>query len=269
MTKLFTIVKDEVDIVEDWIIYHGSIFGLNNIYIIDNFSSDGTWEKINEFKNLINIFREPEYSKKGIYMRNLINIYCDNGEIAFPIDIDEFIIYYDNNTISIDKDLINNYINNLPQCTLYKANYINPFITQENGYEKATYEMNYGSYCDMGNIAKSYFNTSYYKGDIDHGNHIYSTDYHLTKLCLVHYHSRNIEQMKKKILNNITGLGYHNDLNFLKNLINFNPNCDGNHHVKNQINVLEGTYCLPYHRINNSDINIINLSFLRDKIINK
>jgi hypothetical protein len=44
MTKIFTIVKDEVDIVDDWLIYHGCMFGWNNIYIIDNYSSDGTWE---------------------------------------------------------------------------------------------------------------------------------------------------------------------------------------------------------------------------------
>jgi hypothetical protein len=266
MTKLFTIVKDEVDIVEEWLIYHGCMFGWNNIFIIDNYSSDGTWEKINEFKDLVNIFREHDYSKKGDYMRNLINRHCHNGEIAFPIDIDEFVVYYDNNTLSVDKDLINNYINTLPQCTLYKANYINALITKENGYEKATNEINYGCYIDMGNIAKTYFNTSYYKGHIDHGNHIHSNDYHLTKICLVHYHSRNLEQMRKKILNNITGLGYHNDLNFLKNLILSNPDCSGNHHVKHQINILEGTYSLPCYSINGNEIDI---SVLRDRIIDK
>lgn len=265
MTKIFTIVKDEVDIIEDWLIYHGCMFGWNNIYIIDNYSSDGTWEKINEFSHLVNIFREPDYSKKGEYMRNLINIYCYDGEIAFPINIDEFIVYYDNNTVSIDRDLINHYINNLPECMIYKANYIDALITQNNGYEKATYEINYGSYCDMGNFGKSYFNTRYYKGSIDHGNHIVCDNYHLTKLCLVHYHRRNFEQMKKKILNNITGLGYHNDLNFLKNLIKNNPGCAGFHHVNNQINVLEGTYSLNAYTTNNT----IDLTPLKNRIIGK
>jgi hypothetical protein len=266
MTKLFTIVKDEVDIVEDWLIYHGCMFGWNNIFIIDNYSSDGTWEKINEYKDLVKIFREHDYSKKGDYMRNLINNHCHNGEIAFPIDIDEFVVYYDNNVVSVDKDLINNYINTLPICTIYKANYINALITQECGYEKATYEINYGSYNDMGINAKSFFNTAYYKGGIDHGNHINRNDYHLTKLCLVHYHARNVEQMKKKILNNVTGLGYHNDLNFLKNLIQNNPHCSGNHHVRNQINVLEGNYYLEVHNINGDEID---LSALKNRIIGK
>lgn len=266
MTKLFTIVKDEVDIVEDWLIYHGSMFGWENIFIIDNYSSDGTWEKINEYKDLVKIFREHDYSRKGDFMRNLINNHCHNGEIAFPIDIDEFVVYYDNNVVSVDKGLINNYINTLPQCTIYKANYINSLITKEHGYEKATYEINCGCYVDMGSLAKSFFNTAYYKGGIDHGNHINRNDYHLTKLCLVHYHSRNVEQMKKKILNNVTGLGYHNDLNFLKNLIQNSPHCSGNHHVRNQINVLEGTYSLGVHTINGNEID---LTVLKNRIIGK
>jgi len=146
---------------------------------------------------------------------------------------------------------------------IYKANYINALITQENGYNKATYEINYGSYCDMGKMAKSYFNTQYYKGSIDHGNHIVCDNYYLTKLCLVHYRDRNLEQMKKKILNNVIGFGYHNDLNLLKKLIKNIPNCDGFHHVKNQINVLEGNYSLHVHDINNK----IDLTPLKNIII--
>ena len=199
-------------------------------------------------------------------MRNLINGSCYDGEIAFPIDIDEFIVYYDNNIVSINKELINNYINSLPECTLYKTNYINTLITQQNGYEKASHEINCGSYCNMGNLAKTFFNTRHYKGDIDHGNHIMTDNYHLTKLCLVHYHSRNIEQMKKKILNNIIGLGYHNDLGFLKNLLETNSNCPGNHHIINQINVLEGNFILGIHTINNNNID---LTPLKEKIIQK
>jgi hypothetical protein len=44
--KLFTMVKDEIDIIRDWIIYHGCMFGWDSIYVIDNFSTDGTYEII-------------------------------------------------------------------------------------------------------------------------------------------------------------------------------------------------------------------------------
>ena len=50
--KIFTMVKDEEDIIEYWINYHGSIFGYRNLYIIDNMSTDGTYEKIMKYKPL-------------------------------------------------------------------------------------------------------------------------------------------------------------------------------------------------------------------------
>ena len=49
MVKIFTMVKDEVDIVNDWIIYHASMFGYDNIYVIDNYSTDGTYELLQKY----------------------------------------------------------------------------------------------------------------------------------------------------------------------------------------------------------------------------
>ena len=33
MIKLFTMVRDEVDIIEDWILYHGTLFGFENLFL--------------------------------------------------------------------------------------------------------------------------------------------------------------------------------------------------------------------------------------------
>lgn len=245
MVKLFTMVKDEVDIIRDWIVYHGSMFGWNNIYIIDNYSTDGTYEVIEDFRNIgINIYREHDYKEKGTYMKKLIDANCNgNQNLAFPLDIDEFIVYYENNQISIDKSLINNYIHNLPPCRVYKSAYIYPYLLKDNGYERATVECEWGSYSNYGSLAKSFIDKRYFQGSIDHGNHIHCDDYHMTKIALIHFHARNSEQMKKKFYNNVQGLGYNpNDLNLLKSTILNNENCMGNHHIKNQIKVLEKTF---------------------------
>ena len=60
-------VKGEVDIVNEWVLYHGSLFGFTNLYIIDNLSRDGTWEALVNLKAKykINISRLPDYKKKG------------------------------------------------------------------------------------------------------------------------------------------------------------------------------------------------------------
>lgn len=239
--KLFTMVKDEIDIVEDWLIYHGSLFGFENLYIIDNCSSDGTYKLLKKYqiKKNINLTQEKYYQKKGEYIQSMINKLKDKYDIAYPLDIDEFIIYYDKKKNIIDPTMIVKYINSLPNKNLYKTNYIISLIDMSNsyGYKYAARESLYGKYQDYGEMAKSFF-TNKWKGKLDHGNHCYINDYYLTDLCLVHYHDRNKDQIMKKIINNVNGLGYKvNNLNYLKKLDN---NCCGNHHVKRLINILEG-----------------------------
>ena len=264
--KLFTIVKDEIDIVKDWVYYHGSIFGYNNLFIIDNFSKDGTYETLYTFKGKINIFRRPNYKLKGQYMKSLINTFCQPEDIAFPIDIDEFITYFDGKNIYSDTYLINNYIERLPRISLYKSNYIYPVNKEKEGYERATTQSLTGNYFNMGCNAKTFFNTSLYKGPIDHGNHIQSKNYFLSSICLVHYHCRNFEQMKKKVLNNVIGLGYPNNLRSLEIMMDKNPECQGNQHVKQQINILKGTYIIPFSTENGKiDLNPIINKVIREE----
>jgi hypothetical protein len=78
---------------------------------------------------------------------------------------------------------------------------------------------------------------------------------------------------KKKILNNILGLGYKNDLDYLKNLLINNPKIAGFHHVINQIDVLEGNFKLHSKNNMNKDIdtntntNKIDINPLRKRVI--
>jgi len=251
--KLFTMVKDEVDIIKEWILYHGYLFGYTNLFIVDNFSTDGTFECIQEFKQLgVNIFREEDYIQKGNIMTKLIREYCSNG-IAYPIDIDEFIVLYDkpNNTISADKDTILHYFSSLPVRPVYKTNYIISKITND-GYKNAVEESVCGTYSDYGHFAKSFFHTSLFNDSIDHGNHYCTEEYFFTDLVLLHYHHRSLDQMKKKIYNNVQGLGY--DIHNMEELKRLEINgCSGHHHVKNIIQLLENRYALPTHTHNVED----------------
>ena len=260
--KLFTMVKDEVDIIREWIIFHGELFGYDNIYIIDNYSTDGTYKIIEEYKDKINIFRERSYLQKGILMKKLIDKFCHTNDIAFPIDIDEFIVYYDDNKVFVDKKTINDYINNLPEAYVYKANYILSLITDNTkyGYDNAILQCKYGVYDNYGESAKTFFKLKNYNGNIDHGNHINTKNYHLSKICLVHYHLRNLNQIKKKIYNNVTGLGYPDDLNKLKDIIQNNNNCPGSHHVNSYIRILENTFELQTYNYHPSNIELTPMS---------
>lgn len=265
MTKIFTMVKGEVDIVNEWVLYHGSLFGFKNLYIIDNLSQDGTWEALLELKKKynINISRQVDYKKKGEYMTSMFKGFCRPGEIGIPIDIDEFIVYYDKQTnkISCDGFKINNILKSLPLYSVYKMNYIYSKITGPNGFQNAVISSTNGCYADYGTMAKSFFNRSLFNGNIDHGNHYNTSDYLLTDLCLIHYHCRNLDQMKKKVYNNVSGLGYNPfNLNTLKSLINKNISIAGKHHINNQISILEHTYNLSVSELESTDIDLTPVS---------
>jgi len=264
MVKIFTMVKGEVDIVEDWVMYHGSIFGYKNLYVIDNYSLDGTFQKLIELKNRfgIKVYRLPNYKKKGEYMTKLLRTFC-NKELGIPIDIDEFIVYFNKNTnsISCNPQVINNYLMSLPYYPIFKMNYIQSKLintnNDNNGYMRATVESHNGIYDSRGSSAKSFFWSHIFKGTIDHGNHYQTNKYIMTNLCLLHFHTRNLDQIKKKVYNNIKGLGYNpfniNSLN--QKLIN-NPICEGNHHIRKQIDILIGTFNLPYENSEENDIDL-------------
>ena len=261
--KLFTMVKNEVDIVTDWTFYHGTIFGYNNLYIIDNNSNDGTFEQLMKFKSLgVNLVKKSDYSKKGEYMTHYYNKFCEPEDIGYPIDIDEFIVYYDKslNKISTSRKKILNYLKSLPTAEIYKTNYIQATPNQDspNGYRRAVAECKWGFY--DGNYkenAKSFMKKKFYSGPIDHGNHIPTKNYYLTDLCLIHYHVRNIEQIRKKIYSNVTGFFYDADnLEKLKEMLKNNPECEGNHHVFQQIKVLENTHTLSCNSYTSESIDL-------------
>ena len=273
MVKILTMVKDEDDIVKEWVLYHGSIFGFENLYIIDNFSTDKTYNILLELKKKYNIqiFRFNNYLLKGQYMTYLLNKFCKDHKFCFPIDIDEFIVYYNknNNKINCDKNIILSYIRNiLPNYSngVYKMNYINPVLLNNYGYSNAPIQQIKGKYDDYKNLAKSFFHTKLFSGMIDHGNHYKTENYYKSNLCLVHYHYRNIEQIKKKIYNNIIGLNYSCNLENLKKIIKEKPSCPGNHHVNNFIKILENTFTLNVENEENLDESCIDLTPIIEKL---
>lgn len=273
MIKIFTIVKDEIDIVVEWVMYHGHIFGFQNLYIIDNMSVDGTYEKLLELQQShgCNVSQKSDYSMKGKYMTQYIREFCKEKDstgnyvipIAYPIDIDEFITLYDNktHTVSCDKQRILAYFKDtiLPfidrnDHVFFKANYVISKIMSDapngiSGYNNAVMECTHGKYADYGNFAKTFFSSKQvieYGTHIDHGNHYMTNGYHLTSLVLVHYHNRSYDQMCKKIYNNVAGFKYPvNDSTALRNY----TSREGGHHVQNRINVLNGTFKLEVEQV--------------------
>lgn len=277
--KLFTIVKDETDIVAEWVHYHGQIFGYSNLYIIDNMSTDGTYEKLLNLKQNhgCSVVQMADYKLKGEYMSRSIGVFCsdktDDGNyktpIAYPLDIDEFIACYDKetHTVSCDKSKILAYFNDVivpkiinKEHVCFKTNYVISKIISDTpnncvGYNNAVLECSHGTYSStFGDNAKTFFSSKYIIENniqIDHGNHFYTRVYFMTDLVLIHYHCRSYEQMVKKIYNNVNGFNYPvNNVKLLHNYLN----SSGFHHVKNRIDMLNGTYKLCIEQSNETTL---------------
>ena len=117
--KLFTMVKNENDIIEYWIKYHGKLFGYSNLYIVDNMSNDGTYEIIEFYQNYgVNIFREKNYKEKGDIMTRLIKE-TNDYDIAFPLDIDEFIVHYNEKERKVDPEKSVVYLQDLIKTNIF------------------------------------------------------------------------------------------------------------------------------------------------------
>ena len=88
-----TMVKNEEDIILEWIVYHGKLFGINNLFIIDNYSEDNTFYFCQKFiKYGLKLIRKDNYLAKGDYMTDILHYAKKlNYDIFIPLDIDEFV----------------------------------------------------------------------------------------------------------------------------------------------------------------------------------
>lgn len=243
---IFTMVKNEDDIVREWIEYHGKIFGYNNLFIIDNYSTDNTYEICKEYVSKgIFLKQEDDYQKKGekttFYSKNTS---CD---IFIPLDIDEFIIYYNKDDKMVSKNNIVSYLESLLHSNngVYKMNYIWPLKTNnDHSLKKFTHSIVSRHFKDNSEIYGKTFiinkNVSNYF-EFDHGNHVPVSNYLCSDLHLIHYHVRSHNQVLKKTHANVTGLGYPLDIELLKKLSN-NSAC-GIHHIDRMINIMENPDC--------------------------
>jgi hypothetical protein len=246
--KIFSIVKNEVDIVAQWVKYHASLVGLKNLVVLDNGSTDGTREALAKLK--VTTYGVPDYRRKGEYMTALAK--AAPKELVIPLDIDEFLVQYDRASNTISCNVVSALVQ-LPTQPVYKMNYILAKYLEE--YSCAPLQATNGLYQDYGSMAKSFFHMGRFNGQIDHGNHFPTPYFQATPLCLVHYHYRNKAQYFEKIKCNVEGLGYPaGDLDELKRLAA--EKCPGHHHVSSRIAILEGRFELPHAEKDPNDVDL-------------
>ena len=219
LVKLFCVAKDETDLMESWLSYHGSIVGLDNIVIVDNVSS---------CKKVLAVY--DKYQKKGVTVETCQFFAGSAQGEAFTesmrrhqkcckffigIDADEFITFPDFLAGQRDVDLktkFRSYLSGLPEdttkfgiLTYFEAVpdptccfYVDQKI-QNPVHNISTFRRR------AARPSKYFFRADAFVHTVNgcHNGHVSSGKTSPSNLCLVHYHStgarRSIERARSII----------------------------------------------------------------------
>lgn len=270
MIKIFTMQKNESDILRQWIEHHSKIVGYKNLYIIDNLSTDNSIDILKEYKNKgVNVYLNyRDYSKKGNYLLSLakkIN-HIEKFKYFIPIDIDEFIILHENNKYINNPELIKTEILKYNGGRMSFKYLLNSCHTKD-FYIDPIKEIQYFKIGDLKEYNKKFFNVNEIV-ELDHGNHLgkikNNTECIPTNLVLVHYQSRGVNKYIEKCYNDVYGFGYLSrnvtDKNEILKILQSKliPGLQGGHKVKGIIEYLNHGNSFFYHNISRA-IKCINL----------
>lgn len=123
IAKVFTVTKDEYDLIESFVNYHAWLFGYENIIVIDNGSTnEHVLSVYEEFKlKGVTIIYSTGYSGnlQGQHFTNAMTQYKDKSKFFIPLDTDLFFTVRG----SCDRKVICDYLENLPHdYDMFKMN---------------------------------------------------------------------------------------------------------------------------------------------------
>src|SRR3954471_2702892 len=87
-------IKDEVDIVEDWLRHTLDLFGSGNVYVLDNESTDGTQSILRHYRPHVwseSVKANVEGAAKGQLVTAMMREHRHDCDFLVPLDGDEFI----------------------------------------------------------------------------------------------------------------------------------------------------------------------------------
>jgi len=200
-------VKNEVDIIDDWLRYHLYIFGRKNIVVMDDGSDDGTIEVLEMYGDDI-VFECLAEGHQGIYnkkhnftrkMKELRHQY----DIMVPIDADEFIVCDG----AVDRESILRELASLDIWNWgvfkFKDQYVS--VSRKESHDRAAIEITDFAHLCPGYDAKKVFFAAKSMESVGLGQHRGYTSNrnqraYITKLSLYHFCWRGRKQMLMKCI---------------------------------------------------------------------
>ncbi|QNT77571.1 hypothetical protein JGUZn3_03140 [Entomobacter blattae] len=217
--------KNELTLLEPWILYHSSLFGFENLTIIDNGSTCPEIHTLLDYYEkkgcciLRTFTTKQDFIDKGKIVKNIIQEWDKNNDhydFAIPLDCDEFLAFFGNNILLEKEDIINQF--------QYLLNYDGTFLLHRILLNDPTHT----GFFKPQIIRKSFFRPNTIV-NLDNGYHepqtIYDRKLIFTNFMYIHLHNRpNFSDLKKfsseklapfvnisdlENLKNYTGIGSH------------------------------------------------------------
>lgn len=190
--------KNERDLLEPWLAYHGDLFGLENLYVYDNGSIDPiVIEILNRYEKLgLNIIREfntsEHFHQKGVFLKKkILELESQNYDFFIPLDCDEFftLLHTSDNIINCNKNKILEELNAVKgQHAVYKVEFSYPNILEKpNEFLGWEHQKRFFS-----NHSINYLDHGYHAATGRNGAILLST-----RFAYIHYHFKPFSEMVK------------------------------------------------------------------------
>lgn len=192
MISIFSMIKNEIDIIDKFIMYHLKL--CDQLILVDNGSTDGTQQRIEIFqsqypKKIKSYQNHQPFSSKAQYLSQLMNE-CSKG-ILIPLDADEILAYEDmDGNIIFDYSFIQQYLielQDLYQEGKFKVKNIYNYIPNTNNW------------FDTSDASKMFFlKNDFISTDAGFHNGITKSEKTIyTDIVYLHFHYRNKEAWLK------------------------------------------------------------------------
>lgn len=189
--------KDEVNLLEPWLVYYGELFGYSNLYVWDNGSTeDSIHQLLRRYRELgVHIIYTAQsgidYRRKGVLLGKKIFELQAGGSYDFfiPVDCDEFLILQDGDSLKYSpSDIINEISRYTGMHGVLGINACyNNIPNGQNIFYKSVHRKSFFYAGSFKQMDKGYHHAE------THGSH----DRIDTKLAYIHYHNKPLSLLKK------------------------------------------------------------------------
>jgi len=206
--------KNEYLLIEDWIKYHGYLFGYENLYIIDASTDVRVLDVYKKYQNygLNLIYDKTDLNNLEKQLTFYMSKFGGEDSFLIKLDTDEFLAYNKNGYL--DNKNIRYLFDFLPVTgQKYKASYVISSIAQSDSYDRPCIELESFTAIQE-TVFKSYFHSKSFIS-VDLGSHagqaVNNEGYIGTVLSIIHYHDLGNKIILERTKNVLLSHNYINE----------------------------------------------------------